>query len=138
MAKTVLDLDSPFETGEQVITTRDLRRTPQGTLGTIALANGLTDFHGGNTYYRYWVRFDGGPMIGQVPHDDLVRLAQVSQWKDRQVKRDEATAAAERNVEAAVESEPGSETSGESGVASLIPADLLERSRAAKARLLGG
>ncbi|MGI9615613.1 MAG: hypothetical protein ACR2QO_22060 [Acidimicrobiales bacterium] len=128
MPKTV-DLDMPFRKGELVIATRDLMDVPGGTEGKVQLHNGLGNWH------RYWVLFDGPRQMGQVDHDDLVRPNQLQQWQDRQ---EEAARAAERTAEEA-ENEAASAATGDGGggASSLIPAHLLERSKAAKARLLG-
>jgi hypothetical protein len=58
-------------------------------------------------------------------------------WMEREVAREQAaaaTAAGQEAPTAAVESAAG----GGGGAADLIPAHLLERSKAAKARRLGG
>lgn len=133
MAKKVLELDTPFRTGERVITTRGLRGAPEGTQGKVRLVNGLSDYNGGKTWLRYWVRFDDGQLLGQVDHNDLVRPMQADLWLEREAKRIED---ANRPP---VEATPAAETGdGGGGAAGLIPEALLERSRAAKARLLGG
>ncbi len=129
MPKT-LDLDTPFRKGELVIATRDIEDVPGGTEGKIQLHNGLGSWH------RYWVLFEGTRQMGQVDHDDLVRPKQLQQWHDR--KEAEAMAA-ERSAEEAESAATAAVDSGGGGggAASLIPAHLLERSKAAKARLLG-
>lgn len=129
MPKT-LELDTPFRKGELVIATRDLEDVPGGTEGKIQLHNGLGSWH------RYWVLFEGTRQMGQVDHDDLVRPSQLQAWKDRKV---EAALAAERAASGAAEAAAAEVTAGDAGggAASLIPAHLLERSKAAKARLLG-
>jgi hypothetical protein len=129
MAKKVLELDTPFRKGEKVIATRDLQDIPGGTEGKIQLQNGL------GKWYRYWVMFDGGRQLGQVDHDDLVRPNQMQQWIDR---KEASEAAAEQAANASTaEAEVVADNGAGSGVASQIPAHLLERSKAAKARLLG-
>lgn len=129
MPKTVIDLDTPFRKGEKVIATRDLEEIPGGTQGKIQLQNGL------GAWRRYWVLFDGNRQKGQVDHDDLVRPDQLQRWLDRKAERE---AAALRSEEEAATDEAAAEVgAGGSGAASQIPAHLLERSKAAKARLLG-
>lgn len=127
MPKTV-DLDTPFRKGELVVATRDLEDVPGGTEGKIQLHNGLGSWH------RYWVLFDGTRQMGQVDHDDLVRPKQLQQWKDR---KEEAARAAERQASATEAPADAAVDGGAGGAASLIPASILERSKAAKARLLG-
>ncbi len=131
MAKT--DLDTPFRKGEKVIATRDLRGVPGGTKGKVQLHNGLA------TWHRYWVLFDGNRQLGQIDHDDLVRPHQLDLWQDR--KEEEALAAeraAANAEEASTEASEGESGGGGTGLAAQIPAHLMERSKAAKARLLGG
>lgn len=132
MAKKVLDLDTPFRTGERVVATRELRGAIVGSSGKVRLVNGLSDFNGGKTWLRYWVRFDDGQMLGHVDHGDLARPTQVDAWEDRERQR------AEEASRPPVEEAPAeAAAAGDGGAASLIPEALLERSRAAKARLLG-
>lgn len=132
MAKKTLELDTPFRTGERVMTARSVRGAPLGSKGKIRLVNGLSDLHGGKPWLRYWVRFEDGSLLGQVNHEDLVRPAQREEWEAREVLRVE-----EANRPPVEEAPVEAAASGGDGVASLIPAALLERSRAAKARLLG-
>jgi hypothetical protein len=130
MPKTV-DLDTPFRKGENVVATRDLRDVPGGTRGRIQLHNGLGSWH------RYWVLFEGGRQMGQVDHDDLVRPDMMQRWLDH---KEAAAAAAERSA-AQADATTGASVNGgggDGGAASQIPAHLLERSKAAKTRLLGG
>ncbi len=133
MARKSLDLDTPFRKGERVVTTRDLGDIASGSEGRIQLRNGL-----GN-WIRYWVHFEDGRQMGQVDHNDLTRPDQVEDWLAREASRAEA---AQRSAEeaTAAAADTGGEAAGGAGggIASQIPADLLERSKAAKARLLGG
>lgn len=129
MAKKVLELDTPFTKGEKVVATRDLFGIPGGTKGKIQLQNGL------GKWYRYWVMFEGGQQLGQVDHNDLVRPNQLQQWIDR---KEAAELAKQNAANASAEvAEVAADTGGGGGIASQIPAALLERSKAAKARLLG-
>lgn len=128
MPKTVIDLDTPFRKGEKVIATRDLQEIPGGTKGKIQLQNGI------GAWRRYWVLFDGNRQKGQVDHNDLVRPDQLQKWLDRKAKLEEA---ALRSEEDEAEEAPAEVGAGGGGAASQIPAHILERSKAAKARLLG-
>lgn len=137
MPKKTIELDTPFRKGEKVLTTRDLRGAPEGTEGKIKLINGLSDVSGGSPWLRYWVRFEDGSLLGHVDHVDLVRPNMVSAWHERV---EEEALAAERAADAAAAppaEAAGSAEGGGSGIESMIPAALLERSKAAKARLLG-
>ena len=124
-------LDTPFRTGERVIATRDLEDIPGGTTGKVQLHNGLGLWH------RYWVLFDGGRQMGQIDHNDLVRPEMMQAWIER--KEDLARAAERSAAEAEEAAEATADAGGGGGgVAAQIPAHLLDRSKAAKARLLGG
>lgn len=129
MAKKVKELDTPFRRGERVVTTGDLLDIKSGTEGKVQLANGLGNWR------RYWVKFEDGQVRGQVSHDDLVRPDQLEAWATRNEERAQAALRSEESATAEVAAETGGDAGG--GVASLIPALILERSKAAKARLLG-
>jgi len=126
MGKKQAELDTPFRKGEKVIATRDLEDITSGTPGKIQLQNGI------GSWKRYWVLFDGNRQVGQVDHYDLTRPWQLDAWMQRE--EDKANDALKSEQAAAA-----AESASDSGDAanSLIPAHLLERSRAAKARLLG-
>jgi hypothetical protein len=132
MAKKVVDLDTPFRKGEQVVATRDLDAINAGTRGKIMLQNGI------GPWRRYWVLFDGDRQVGQIDHDDLVRPKMLQAWMDRKEELERAAELAESTAAAAVEAgDAAGGGGGGGGIADQIPAHLLERSRAAKARLLG-
>jgi len=133
MARTAVDLDTPFRKGERVVATRDLDGVPGGTKGRIQLHNGLGSWH------RYWVLFEDGRQLGQVDHDDLVRPGMLQRWFDHKEEQARAAeqAAARAEAGAAAAAENGASGAG-GGIASQIPTHLLERSKAAKSRLLGG
>ena len=128
MPKTAPTLDTPFRKNEKVLTTRELPGVPEGSKGKVRLVNGL------NTWVRYWVKFENGDFVGQISQNDLVRLGQLDDWLQRE--EDRLTAAENSEAEAEeTEATPAADAGG--GAASLIPAHILERSKAAKARLLG-
>lgn len=129
MAKKVLELDTPFRVGEKVVVMRDLGPVPAGSAAKVTLVNGFA------TWIRYWVRLADGHLVGQVDHNDLARPGQVDAWHRRQ---EEAAAAAAAPPTEAAEAEPAAVGAGGGGNTSGIPEHLLERSRAAKARKLGG
>lgn len=139
MPRKTKDLDTPFKRGEQVLTVRDIRGASQGQVGKVRMINGLSDYNGGTPWVRYWVKFDDGTMLGHVNHDDLVRPTMLREWQAREDARAEAArAAAEASANAGSGDAPAAEAaSGLTGDAALIPPALLERSKAAKARLLG-
>ncbi len=133
MAKTKT-LDTPFTKGETVITTRDLRGIGSGSEGKVKLSNGL------GVWNRYWVRFKNGELVGQITHDDLVRPDQLGMWHEQKEADRLAAENAANEAEVEASSEQSTEAAPSGGgddLASRIPADILERSRAAKARLLG-
>ncbi len=119
-----IDLDKPFQTGERVVTTQQVGAIPEGAVGKVRLSNGL------GVYRRYWVRFESSEIVGQIGHNALVRPKHRQAWLDRQ--EDLAKAAQATAVEA---SEDVSNATDGNSLG--IPEFLLERSRAAKQRLLG-
>ena len=126
-------LDTPFSKGEKVVTTRDLRGISTGSQGKVQLSNGLGEWN------RYWVRFDDGQIMGQISHVDLVRPNQITLWHEKQ-EADRLAAERSETEETAAPEAATPSTAADSGgddLASRIPEDILERSRAAKARLLG-
>jgi hypothetical protein len=132
MAKKARSLDTPFRPGERVVMAGTLDDITSGTTGKVQVANGLGNWR------RYWVRFDGGRIRGQVPHAILARPDQLALWEQAQEAKARA-ALDNAQVAAAVEAGPADGDGGAAagGAASRIPAGLLERSKAAKARLLG-
>jgi len=132
MAKKSVGLDTPFKTGEKVRIIRDLPGLAEGRTGKVRLSNGI------GVWRRYWVRFDDGELQGQVSHDALVRPDHVDLWHEREKQRAEDALRSESETEQAAEatSDAGSNGSG-GGLAAQIPEAILQRSREAKARLLG-
>jgi hypothetical protein len=137
MPKKSIDLDTPFTSGETVVLARPHRNIPDGAEGKIKLVNGLETLDGMNPWIRYWVRFKDYGLVGHVSHADLARPYQFDEWLDRE----EARLRAELDAEDAAsepDAAPAAAVGAGDGIASQIPAHLLERSKAAKARLLGG
>jgi hypothetical protein len=130
MPRKVPELDTPFRTGEKVITTRDLPGVPEGSRGKVKLINGL------HTWIRYWVKFDNGVMSGQISHSDLVRPEMLEAWKERAEKAALVEVGAGAGSSSPVPAE-GATSADTGGAAGLIPPAILERSKAAKARLIG-
>jgi hypothetical protein len=126
MAKKILELDTPFRVGEKVVAMRDLGPVPVGTRGKVTMVNGLS------VWIRYWVRWEDGSAMGQVDHSDLARPSQVDDWQRHQEERARAAEAPPAPAE-----EPAAVGAG-GGSTSGVPEHLLERSKAAKARKLGG
>lgn len=136
MPKKTIDLDTPFKRGETVMMARPHRNIPDGTEGKIKLINGLETLDGINPWIRYWVRFPEHGLVGQISHQDLVRPYQFGEWLDREEARVRAELDA-TSAAAADEAPAAAAVGAGDGIASQIPAHLLERSKAAKARLLG-
>lgn len=127
--------DAPFKRNDVVKATLDLPGVPAGTAGRVKMINGFD-------WRRYWVFFDNGVELGQLDADDLVRP---QHWDYFFEERARAAEAAERAAEAAAGSTNGdgaAETAADAddpaaALKAMIPAHLLERSQAAKARLTG-
>jgi len=102
----------------------------------VKLSNGLVTTNNGP---RYWVSFENGEFMGQVSHEDLVRPHLRDAWVQREEERAAAAEAAANASAAAAEAAAAPAAAGGGGneLAALIPPHLLERSRAARQRLLG-
>lgn len=125
MPRSAPTLDTPFRKGEKVVALHDLPGVEEGTQGKVKLVNGL------NTWIRYWVIFENGEVLGHVDHDDIVRPYQVDAWHTEQETKAIAAEAPD------VPTDAGGDGGGDGG-GSGIPEHILERSKAAKTRLLGG
>ena len=129
-AKKNITLDTPFKRGEKVMLVRPIPGHVEGQRGQVRLVNGFDDWK------RYWIRFADGDLVGSVDHTALVRPRMYQQWQERQAAeaaKAEATESASTEV-----AEVAAASGGGGGIADQIPALLLERSQAAKARLTGG
>jgi hypothetical protein len=118
--------------GSRVTLTRDIRGVPEATSGVVKVANGLT-------WARYWVQFDNGAWIGSVSGSDLVREGDYDEFVTRRAEE----ALRPKVVEAPATAADGGGGAGDAGgaaggAASRVPAHLLERSRAARARKAAG
>ena len=125
----------PFRKGDKVIATTGIGPIPEGTAGVVKMSAGLT-------WPRYWVAWDGDfqNWTGSVSEDLLVRSGE---WEDFKRRREE-----ERNrppeleaakTDAASTADVTEGDAGASGnAASKVPAHLLERSKAARARRAAG
>ncbi|MFW2382048.1 MAG: hypothetical protein ACN4GZ_09845 [Acidimicrobiales bacterium] len=129
MPKKNITLDTPYKRGEKVMLVRPIPGRHEGQRGKVRLVSGFDDWK------RYWVRFADGELVSAVDHDALVRPRMYDQWQEHQAAL-AAQAKAAESVETAVAEVAA--TPGGGGIADQIPAQLLERSKAAKARLTGG
>lgn len=124
----------PFRAGENVIATSDIGPVPEGTSGVVKMAVGLT-------WPRYWVAWEGDfrKWSGSVSEDLLVRA---KEWEDFKRRREEERNRPPEPPRAeTVDQGPqeGATTEGASGnAASKVPAHLLERSKAARAKRAAG
>ncbi len=133
-----VEYGTPFRKNEVVRATCDLPGVPAGTTGKIKLANGFE-------WHRYWVFFDNGIDVGQLDERELVRPEHWGQWHEQQA---EEAAAAERLAASAASS--ADDAGGDRAAAgdadpddplarlrAMVPAHLLEKSKAARERLTG-
>lgn len=131
MAKKVLTLDTPFRPGEKVIAATEFDDIQAGTRGKVQLANGLGEWR------RYWVKFAGGQIRGQVSHEVLARPDQLKAWQEAREAKAQAALRKSEPAAAVAAGDGDAPAAAGGGVASRIPAAILERSKAAKARRLG-
>jgi hypothetical protein len=89
----------------------------------------------GLSWVRYWVQWDTGDWIGSLGDDQVVRADRVGAWRARQAEEAERAASVQSASPAGGESGSGAGAEpGGGGAASSVPAHLLERSAAARAR----
>ncbi|MGK0225417.1 MAG: hypothetical protein ACI8XD_000226 [Thermoproteota archaeon] len=135
--KTV-EPDAPFKKNDVVKATMDLPGVPQGTLGKIKVINGFA-------WIRYWVFFDNGVDLGQLDTDELVRPEHWDHFfEQKELVEERARLAAEAVANGAEVSSEASDAGAPTDpndplarIRSLVPAHLLERSDAARARVGG-
>jgi len=109
--------------GNPVIAALAMRDVPEGTTGKVMLVNGVS-------WTRYWVRFDGGVTIGSINRRALMTP---NEWEHRHdVVADEVGADASANGDGAAAAAEGG---GVSVNGALVPQKLIDRSKAARARL---
>ncbi|MEJ7584870.1 MAG: hypothetical protein WKF43_12505 [Acidimicrobiales bacterium] len=119
--------DVTLDKGAKVVAIADLRGVPVGTKGKVAVVNGLS-------WIRYWVRFDNGATVGSI---NRTALATPREWERRQAGGDPV-----EQDGAGPEADGGAGGDGDDGGGVmvngvLLPAKLIERSKAARARLAG-
>ena len=121
---TALDRTSPIRRHQKVVATINLPGVPEGTPGKVRVANGFA-------WYRYWVDFENGVELGHVDHGNLVRAGD---WVRFQVERAEASLQVSEEVDDpdGDDGDNGDETAEDRFG---VPEYILERSRAARARL---
>jgi hypothetical protein len=120
---------------EKVVATKPMPAIPEGTRGKVFMVSGFE-------WIRYWVRFENGQVRGSIDRSELARL---KDWEDLQARRarGEDVDAVDGVRDGAVAADAsdgggGAEASSAEDVVYngvTIPGVLLERSKAARARL---
>jgi len=119
--------DATLNKGAKVVAISDLRGVPVGTKGKVAVVNGLS-------WIRYWVRFDNGATVGSI---NRTALATPSEWERRLAGGDDLEQGGVSTGGDAADSGDGDDGGGVMVNGVLLPAKLIERSKAARARLAG-
>jgi hypothetical protein len=124
--------EAPFRRGEKVISTESIGHVPEGTKGKVMLVNGFS-------WIRYWVHFDDGTEVGSI---DQAKLVRAKEWKDFVVQREAQASAPEASetgggADVATDGGGGGAAEGASVNGVAVPGFLLERAKAARARLGG-
>jgi hypothetical protein len=125
-----------FKSGDRVVAAEPMPGLPEGTKGKVIMVEGLT-------WIRYWVRFDNGVVRGSLHRD---RLARAGEWRAILAERarvaalppEEEKTADEADETAEAGAGDGAAAPSGSGLASRVPAHLLERSRQARAKANAG
>jgi hypothetical protein len=105
----------------RVVATIDMKGVPRGTTGKVIFVQGLS-------WIRYWVLFDNGIRVGTL---DRSKLATLADWENKAGTSDEVVAVGNGGAIVATSS-AGDSGAGES--VGGVPAHLLEKSKAARAR----
>lgn len=133
MAKTK-ELDSPvttggpFKKGAKVRLAESIPGVPRGTHGRVKLVNGLT-------WKRYWVFFENGVNRGSIDGSALVETNNWDRYLIDSVNAAAEAEAAEAEAAEAASAAPAVESGAEGGDDKpKVPAHLLERAAAAKAK----
>ncbi len=105
----------------RVVATVDMKGVPLGTTGKVIFVQGLS-------WIRYWVLFDNGVRVGTL---DRSKLATLADWENKADASAEVVALSGGGAVAAASGQSGA-GAGES--VGGVPAHLLEKSKAARAR----
>jgi hypothetical protein len=103
----------------RVVSTVDMKGVPRGTTGKVIFVQGLS-------WIRYWVLFDNGIRVGTL---DRSKLATLADWENKDAFEVVAVAAG-----GAVAATSGDAGAGAGESIGGVPAHLLEKSKAARAR----
>jgi hypothetical protein len=122
--------------GDRVVATEPLRGVPEGTPGRIKVVDGL------GPWIRAWVEFGNGVWLGSISVNKLVREGDWEAFQEQRIADAERAAEAAKQAALAPAAAPADAAAAPaadgaapaSGEASKVPAALLARSQAAKAR----
>jgi hypothetical protein len=106
----------------RVVATVDMKGVPRGTTGKVIFVQGLS-------WIRYWVLFDNGMRVGTL---DRSKLATLADWENKAGDSTEVVTVGAGGVAAASSAGDAGAGAGES--IGGVPAHLLEKSKAARAR----
>jgi hypothetical protein len=120
----------PLRRKDKVVAAVDMPGIPAGTTGRVTMVSGFT-------WIRYWVRWDNGVVRGSINRDKLVRPGEP--YGEELVELRAAAEAPAASADAGeVGDAPAAAGEGIMHGGVLVPAHLLERSRARRALLTGG
>jgi hypothetical protein len=111
--------------GDKIVASADLRGVPAGTKGKVVLVNGLS-------WVRYWVRFDNGVAIGSVNRS---HLATPKEWERKLSGAEDESATPEAAADGGAPAEGASGGGVTTANGSVVPQKLIDRAKAARARL---
>jgi len=111
--------------GDKIVASADLRGVPAGTKGKVVLVNGLS-------WVRYWVRFDNGVAIGSVNRS---HLATPKEWERKLSGAEDESVTPEAAADGGAAAEGASGGGVTTANGSVVPQKLIDRAKAARARL---
>lgn len=127
--------DGELKRKSKVVAFDDLPGVPEGTAGKIALVGGW------DKWIRYHVMFDNGVSIGSLNREHLAPAKKYDQYKTLRTKALESGVFDQPDVAESADAGGGEAAAGGGGGSTVngieIPAHLVERSKAARARLGG-
>jgi hypothetical protein len=130
MATATAARDDTFRRKEKVVAAVDFQDIPAGTPGKVTFVAGFD-------WIRYWVRFENGQTKGSINRSKLARPDEWAEILERRARGEDDVDTGASAEAAPAEAAPAAGGEGADGgaAAGLVPAYLLERSKARREAL---
>jgi hypothetical protein len=124
MATATAARDDTFRKKEKVVAAVDFQDIPAGTPGKVTFVAGFD-------WIRYWVRFENGQTKGSINRSKLARPDEWAEILERRARGEDDVETSASAEAASAEAAPAGGEGADGGAAGgLVPAYLLERSKA--------